>query len=563
MFLEASPEDSLEGSRADSLEGKEDLVDDGLESGFDGVLQETSFKDPSSVFDETVQTSLYSSKEDPRKMPDSVEQERLMSRLERVDVQLDALDDKRVECYGGEKARKPVRKIPEQTVVYDMKRGVATIETLAEYYRKNGRPKMPTYTTVYDPSTQSAKLLFWKQYVEGGFEAADLEARKPKPPKPLPELTVVYDKDTKEAKLMKLEEYRRMHKMPKQDYAAVYDPASKSVKLIFWKTYLEQYLAADLAARKKPIPHYTTVYNKETQSVDLITWDKYLRTHKAPPCQAYAALYDEKTQGIKLVFWKQYVEQYLQQASKSAVKPEYTTVYDPSTQEAKLVTWDTYLKTHKAPPVGHYTTVYDQQSQSCKLVTWRDYLEHHQGKQHYVPPKPAHAAGVAAAAAAAPKKGATVAPKKSAPEYTAVYDEKTKSVKLQLWDEYIKSNRPTWTQSYAAVYDRDTQSVKTVFWRQYKEEYLKKDLEARKARIPRLPEQTVVYDPKTQTAKLQLWSDYIKENKPSWRQDYAAIYDSEMKSVKLIYWKHYVELYEPYDIKAREARKKKESQKGS
>ena len=72
--LEASPEDSLEGSWADSLEGKEDLVDDGLENGFDGVLQETSFKDPSSVFDETVQTSLYSSKKDPRKMPDSVEQ---------------------------------------------------------------------------------------------------------------------------------------------------------------------------------------------------------------------------------------------------------------------------------------------------------------------------------------------------------------------------------------------------------------------------------------------------------------------------------------------------------
>merc|ERR1719259_661115 len=252
-----------------------------------------------------------------------------MSRLERVDVQLDALDDKRVECYGGEKARKPVRKIPDQTVVYDMKRGVATLEPLAEFYRKNGRPKMPTYTSVYDPKTQSAKLVFWKHYVEEGHEAADLAARRPKP---LPEYTAVYDKDNKTAKLMLLDDYRKTHKAPKQDYAAVYDPASKSVKLIFWKTYLEQYLAADLAARKKPIPHYTTVYNKETQSVDLVTWDQYLRTHKAPPCQAYAALYDEKTQGIKLIFWKQYVEQYLKKTS--SIKPEYTTVYDPATQEA-------------------------------------------------------------------------------------------------------------------------------------------------------------------------------------------------------------------------------------
>ena len=61
-----------------------------------------------------------------------------MTRLERVDTQLDALDDKRVECYGGEKARKPVRRLPEQTVVYDMKRGTAALETLQEYYRKNG-----------------------------------------------------------------------------------------------------------------------------------------------------------------------------------------------------------------------------------------------------------------------------------------------------------------------------------------------------------------------------------------------------------------------------------------
>lgn len=103
--------------------------------------------------------------------------------------------------------------------------------------------------------------------------------------------------------------------------------------------------------------------------------------------------------------------------------------------------------------------------------------------------------------------------------------------------------------------------MKTVFWRQYKENYEKKDLEARKKF--RLPEQTVVYDPKTKTAKLQLWSEYIKENKRCWQQDYAAIYEPETKSIKLIYWNDYVANYEPYDIKAREARKKKESQKCS
>lgn len=561
-------------------------------------------------------------------------QERLMSRLERVDTQLDALDDKRVECYGGEKARKPIRRLPEQTSVFDMKRGVACLETLNEYYRKNGRPKMPTYTTVYDPKTQSAKLVFWKQYVEGGFEAADLAARKPKP---LPDFTAVYDKETKTARLALLEDYLRKHKAPKQDYAAVYDAPSQSVKLIFWKTYLEQYLAADLAARKKPIPHYTTVYNKEKQCAELVTWDKFLRHHKAPPCPVYAAVYDEASKGVKLVFWKQYLEHYLPKdlqarkpkalpevtcvydaENKSAklqlledykrqnpapwkqayaaiydkpskeVKllfwkqyveggylaadlasrrlkraPEYTSVYDPKTKEAKLITWTAYLKTHEAPPVGHYTTIYDPETESCKLVTWRDYLEHHKGREATnLMPKKAKQQQLQLQQQQQ-QRVATAVAKKSAPEYTAVYDEKTKSVKLQLWDEYIKTNRPTWSQAYAAVYDPETQSVKTVFWRQYKENYLKKDLEARKARKPRLPEQTVVYDQKTKTAKLQLWSEYIKENKPKWRQDYAAIYDSETKSVKLIYWSDYVKNYQPYDIKAREASAKKLSQKGS
>merc|ERR1719431_1816185 len=157
-------------------------------------------------------------------------------------------------------------------------------------------------------------------------------------------------------------------------------------------------------------------------------------------------------------------------------------------------------------------------------------------------------------------KAATAVVKKTIPEYTAVYDEKTKSIKLQLWDEYIKTNRPKWTQSYAAVFDSESQSVKTVFWKQYKENYLKKDLEARRARIPRLPEQTVVFDPKTKTAKLQLWADYIKANKPRWTQDYASIYEPTTKSVKLVYWNDYVANYEPYDMKAREARKKRESQ---
>merc|ERR1719219_2156652 len=78
-----------------------------------------------------------------------------------------------------------------------------------------------------------------------------------------------------------------------------------------------------------------------------------------------------------------------------------------------------------------------------------------------------------------------------------------------------------------------------------------------------VPEQTLVYDPKTKGVRLQLWSDYERENKRTWKQDYAAIYDGETKSVKLVYWIDYVENYLPFDIKARETMQKKQNQKVS
>jgi len=414
----------------------------------------------------------------------------LLTRLEQVDVQLDDLDRKRVECYGGEKQKKMVAKLPDQTTVYDAARGVVSIQTIAEYYKKHGKPTYPTFTTVYDPKTQSAKLVFWKQYVDEGYQAADLAARKPKP---LPEFTSVYDKENKSAKLMLLDDYYKKHKPPTQAYAAVYDSATKSVKLVFWKTYLEEYLAKDLQAR---------------------------RAKKMPDC---------------------------------------TTVYDPQTQEAKLVTWEAYLRTHKQPPAGHYTTVYDPKTQSCKLVTWRDYLEYHKANDMKKPQQQQQQQQQQ------PQKVCGGAAKKAIPEYTAVYDEETRTVKLQLWDEYIKANRPKWTQSYAAVYDPATQSVKAIYWRQYKEEYLKKEVKeakkevktAKKAAkaVQTCPDQTVVYDPKTQTAQLQSLSQYLRTNKPKWTQSYAAVYDPATQSVKLVYWKQYLENYLAKDLEARKPKK--------
>merc|ERR1712142_695413 len=351
-------------------------------------------------------------------------------------------------------------------------------------------------------------------------------------------------------------------------YAAVYDSATKSIKLVFWKTYLEEYLAKDLQARlAKKMPDCTTVYDPQTQEAKLVTWEAYLRTHKPPPAGHYTTVYDPKTQSCKLVTWRDYLEYHKanemkkpqqQQPQKecgaaatTAKKaiPEYTAVYDEETRTVKLQLWDEYIKANRPKWTQSYAAVYDPATQSVKAIYWRQYKEEYLKKEVKEAKKEVKTA----------KKAAKAVQK--CPDQTVVYDPKTQTAQLQSLSQYLRTNQPKWTQSYAAVYDPATQSVKLVYWKQYLENYLAKDLEARKPK--KLPEQTVVYDPKTKGLKLQLLSDYERENKRTWKQDYAAIYDGGTKSVKLVYWKDYVENYLPFDIKARETMQKKQNQKES
>ena len=54
------------------------------------------------------------------------------------------------------------------------------------------------------------------------------------------------------------------------------------------------------------------------------------------------------------------------------------------------------------------------------------------------------------------------------------------SISLQVtWEKYLRHHRAPPCPVYAAVYDEKTKGIKLVFWKQYVEEYLPKDLEVR------------------------------------------------------------------------------------
>ena len=108
----------------------------------------------------------------------------------------------------------------------------------------------------------------------------------------------------------------------------------------------------------------------------------------------------------------------------------------------------------------------------------------------------------------------------------------------------MKTNKPQWSQAYAAVYQAETKSVKLVFWKQYLENYLAKDLEARKPK--RLPEQTLVYDKKTQGVRLQLWSDYLKVSRFYQSAWYYSISGGAKKMAKYLYRQQHKVVTKPF-----------------
>jgi hypothetical protein len=78
--------------------------------------------------------------------------------------------------YVNAAARKPLT-VPEMTTVYDPETQSAKLILWEEYLRTN-KPPCPHYVTVYREDIEEVELMFWNQYVALGLHGADLAARK-------------------------------------------------------------------------------------------------------------------------------------------------------------------------------------------------------------------------------------------------------------------------------------------------------------------------------------------------------------------------------------------------
>jgi len=176
----------------------------------------------------------------------------------------------------------------ELTTVYDpVTEGVKLI-SWEEYLKENTPPKQD-WAVEYDETSQSVKLVFWKEFINQteGIENAphkSLVTNNVTVP-----LTTIFNPETQSVDLINYDEYVRHNKLPKQDYAVIYDELNKSVKLIYWKDYQENFL---------PNVSQETVCNTSFKESEVMK-------------DGYAAVYDELEQSVKLISWDIYESTYL------------------------------------------------------------------------------------------------------------------------------------------------------------------------------------------------------------------------------------------------------------
>jgi len=137
------------------------------------------------------------------------------------------------------------------TTIYDAESEGVKLVSLDDFWTTNKAPKQD-WMAEYDDATQSVVLAFWKPF-EG---SSPMEIRHPKT-KGIknssnsgkscltPSLTTVYNEESQSVDLISYDEFLRCNKIPKQDYAAVYDEINQCVKLIYWKEYQESQKGED------------------------------------------------------------------------------------------------------------------------------------------------------------------------------------------------------------------------------------------------------------------------------------------------------------------------------
>lgn len=236
----------------------------------------------------------------------------------------------------------------------------------------------------------------------------------------------------------------------------------------------------------KKLPEMTTIYDAQTQSIQLILWSDYIgkgyqaydwsqrarrrRSQAFKRSVAQNEILPEDVEGCDIASpFRDFMQESLRETNEQ-VKTEMKKTMDSLLEEMgnikklqALTEKENELLKVKLEQSETYIASLKEDMGQVQKATWenRNFRIEMKEKLATVETHLQKTVGFDAKATAAKKKAPI-------PEYTTVYNPKTKQADLQLLGEYLSTpgcERPK--QDWAMIYDNETKSAKLIFWNDY------------------------------------------------------------------------------------------------
>jgi len=247
-----------------------------------------------------------------------------------------------------------------------------------------------------------------------------------------------------------------------------------------------------MVAKEEPkvMPEMTTIYDAQTQSIQLILWSDYVgkgyqaydlsqrarrrRSQAFKRSVAENEFLPEDVEGCDIASpFRDFMAESLRETN-SKVKQELEKTMTALQAEMEVIKKsqeetekeNALLKEKLAESEKYIATLKEDMDQVQK-ATWenRNFRIDIKEKLEKVESHLVKTVGFDAQAA---DKGYSDKKKAPIPDYTTVYNPKTKQAELQLLGEYLNTpGCPRPKQDYAIIYDEAAQSTKLIFWRDY------------------------------------------------------------------------------------------------
>lgn len=236
------------------------------------------------------------------------------------------------------------------------------------------------------------------------------------------------------------------------EMTTIYDPQTQSIQLILWSDYIGKgYQAYDFSLRAKR--RRSQAFKRSVAENELLPDDVEGCDIASPFRDFMAESLRETNEKVKSEMEK--TMKSLQSEMTVIKKSQEETEKENQALKAKLAESEKYIESLKEDMGIVQKATWDNRNFRIEMKEKMSTVETHLQKT----------IGFDAESA---KEGISTKKKGPIPDYTTVYNPKTKQAELQLLGEYLCTpGCPRPKQDWAMIYDAEAQTTKLIFWRDY------------------------------------------------------------------------------------------------